>query len=223
MIVPGRCLIRCSAALAVAVLTSACVGGASAPSRYYVLLPADTAPLPPSVPSSTDGPPVEVARVILPEYLNQPGILSQSRDYQVERADYDLWAGPLADEITRALSENLSRMVPTNRLTRATTRPGTPLDYIVEVEVVSFERNPANVVQLIARWSVFREEGRRLVGMRRSQFNQTVGGPDYTVTVAAMSRALADLSGEIAQTISADRARPPRTVSDAARPRARQQ
>ncbi len=173
-------------------------GGASVPSHYYVLSPS-AAPASPGATAS--GPAVELARVAVPDYLNQPSIVTRSQANEVQRAEYDRWAGPLGDEIVRTLSENLSLTLPTDRLFVGGARPATPADFVVDVDIVTFERDAAGTVHLIARWSVFRDDGKELVAMHRSVYQQAAGGTDYASTAAAMSRALGDLSVDIANAI----------------------
>jgi uncharacterized lipoprotein YmbA len=195
----GR-LTRLATLLCAAVALWACSEGRSVPTRYYVLAPTLTAAPPGSRPAA-QGPFVELTRVILPEYLNNSSILTRSKTNDVQRAEYDLWAGPLADEITRTLGENLSLAVPTDRLFYGGTRRASPADFGVEVEIVAFERDDTSTVRLVARWSVLKDDAAKPLAMRRSVYEDSAGGSDYGSTVAAMSRVLGQLSAEIADAI----------------------
>lgn len=155
--------------------------------------------------SAQDGPVVAITLAAMPDYLNQNGIVTRTSGNEVVRAEDHLWAGSLTDEITRVMGENLSLMVPTDRVVLGSSRRAIPADYTVDVEIVSFEREWNNVVQLVARWSLFRGDEKSLLVMRRSQIEQPVQGPDYDATVAAMSRALGDLTREIATAIDRSR------------------
>lgn len=184
-----------------AVLLSACMGGgASAPTHYYVLTSTGSAPSPGGA-SAAAGPSVDLARVALPEYLNQSSIVTRGQGNEVMRSEFDLWAGPLADEVTRTLGENLALALPTDRLSTGAGRRGVATDFVVEVEIVAFERDAANTVQLVARWSVSRDDGRNLIAMRRTAYKEAATA-DYGSTAAAMSRVLAALSTDIAAAIS---------------------
>jgi uncharacterized lipoprotein YmbA len=182
---------------AVVLALSGC-NGPPPPTRYYVLAPTQA---PSAAPVAMDAPSVELSRVILPEYLNQAAILTKSRTNEVERAGYDQWAGPLSDEISRTIGENLAAAVPTDRLAVSSSRHLSPPDFSVEVEIMSFERDASNTVHLVARWSVYRENSPTLVAMRRSVYRLDAGGSDYASAVGAMSKALGDLSAEIADAI----------------------
>jgi uncharacterized lipoprotein YmbA len=185
-------------------LLSACAGlrGETVPTRYYVLSPvthdasADSA-------RAQEGPVVGVTPIDLPEYLNQPGITTRGAANEVVRAEFDQWAGPLADEVMRVVGENLSRMLPSDRVTVASSGRTVPLDYVLEIEIASFERDQSGQVQLIARWTVFRDSDQSLVTMRTSRISRPAAETDYNSIVSAMSAALADLCGEIAQALTA--------------------
>lgn len=158
--------------------------------------------------SAQEGPIVAVAPVTLPEYLNQHGIVTRGAGNEITRAEYHAWAGPLSEEIARAVAENLSAMLPTDRVIVGTARRSIPVDFTVDIEIANFERETdSNAVDLVARWAVFRGDERSLLAMRRSQFRETASGPEYGDTVAAMSEAVATLSEEIVATIRKGRDR----------------
>lgn len=184
------------------ILLSACtgLGGPNPPNHYYVLSAAAGSPSTGPGPAQ-HGPRIGVAPVALPGYLDQPGITTRGGGNEVVRADYDRWAGPLGGEVARAVGENLSEMVPTDQLTVTSTGRSVPFDYLVEIEIVTFERDQGNAVQLIARWSLFSEDGNTLLTMRTSRFSRPATGTDYNSDVAAMSGALEDLCRDIASAI----------------------
>jgi uncharacterized lipoprotein YmbA len=158
--------------------------------------------------SAQDGPVIAVAPVVLPEYLNQNGIVTRDRSNEITRAEFHQWAGPLSEEIGRAVTENLSAMLGTDRVLLGATRRSIPVDYVVDIEVVTFERRAdSNAVDLIARWAVFRGDERNLLAMRRARFSTPVSGPEYGDTVGAMSKGIRALSEEIAAAMGQGRHR----------------
>lgn len=56
---------------------------------------------------------------------------------------------------------------------------------------------------LRARYTIYGADGRKVVSVGESTVREQAGGPDYESLVAAMSRALATLSREIAAAIPA--------------------
>jgi uncharacterized lipoprotein YmbA len=153
--------------------------------------------------SAQEAPIVAVAGVKLPEYLNQNGIVTRDSNNEITRADSNIWAGSLSEEIARTIAENISVMLPSDRVTLNAGRRSIPVDYTVDVEIVNFERDAAvKNVDLVATWVVFRGDERSMLAMRRSRFSKPVAGSEYKDTVAAMSEALAALCEEITSTIN---------------------
>ena len=198
------------------ILLSACAGGSNPPNRYYVLSSAAGSPSTESGPTQ-HGPLIDVAPVSLPGYLDQAGITTRAGGNQVVRADFDRWAGPFGSEVTRVVGENLSVMVPTERLTVGSTGRSVPYDYLVQIEIVTFERDQSGTVQLIARWSLFRENGDTLVAMRTSRISRPTAAIDYNSDVAAMSGALEELCRDIASDIQESAAAAPSPAKTARR------
>jgi uncharacterized protein len=166
------------------------------PPNYYVLSPIDAA-----APASVRGPVLAVAPVQVPQYLSQKSIVTRTGANEVVLAPNDLWAGPLGDNITSVLAENLSSIVPSNRVVVLPVSAAVPVDYEVRVEIVSFERSAEGNVDLIARWMVFADGGRRLTAIEKSALRIGAVASDYPAITAAMSRLLAELSRDIATTL----------------------
>jgi uncharacterized lipoprotein YmbA len=178
---------------------------ATEPARRYVIDAAEQRGLVRQS-SAQDGPIVAIAPVIVPEYLNQNGIVTRNGRNEITRAEFDVWAGPLSEEIARAVSENLCSLLPTDRVTLSAGRRSIPVDYTVEIEIVRFERDANdNAVDLVARWTVFRGDERSVLTMRRSRYSKPVAGSEYVDIVAVMSDAVASLSEEIAAAIAQGR------------------
>jgi uncharacterized protein len=187
-------------------LLAACSGGlgsASPPSRYYVLSSVEAVAQPSSA-QYREGPIIGVASVTVPEYLRNSGILTRDRTNEVVRAEFDQWAGPLSDEITRELSENLSVLLQTDRIVSASGRRAAALDFLVDVELARFERDPNGIIRLTALWSVWRDDGRVLVAMRKSRLSETPQGTGYGDVAVAMSSVLQNLSRDIAAAVQSE-------------------
>lgn len=195
------CWILVAAALAVSGCSGS-LGGPSAPTRYYVLSAvADPTPIG-QVPAKT-GPIVAVIPVDLAEYLDTPGIVTRSGANEIVRANFDQWAGPLADEVSRVVGENLASMIPTDRLTVSAGTGGLPIDYSVVIEIATFERDDTNKVKLLARWAIFKGSERTPIVLRTSRIEQAAADSTYNAAVVAMNAVLGKLSEEIATVIVA--------------------
>ena len=200
-----------SGPLAALVVGTALLSGCAAlftsdapPPNYYVLSPAavDAA-----APATGRGPVLALAPVQAPQYLSQKSIVTRTGANEVALAPNDLWAGPLGDNITSVLAENLSSIIPGNKVVVLPVSAGVPVDHEIRVEIVRFERSADGNLDLIARWMVFADGGRRLTALQRSSLRIAGVPGDYPAITAAMSRLLAELSRDIAVTLGAPAAR----------------
>jgi uncharacterized protein len=57
-----------------------------------------------------------VGPVTVPPYLDRPQIVTRTSRAKLTLADFEQWAGPLADTTARVLSEDLALLIPTERV-----------------------------------------------------------------------------------------------------------
>jgi uncharacterized lipoprotein YmbA len=170
------------------------------PTRFYVLptlTNADTAPGTSAVKRDIT---IGVGPVTLPPYLDRPQIVTRASRARLDLAEFDQWAAPLHDDVSRVLAENLSRLIPTDYVVLAPWPRTTLIDYQVTVEVTRFDGGVGNEVVLAARWTIVNADGKELL-MRKSRFQAAAAAQDYEAMVTAMSRTLDALSREISATI----------------------
>jgi uncharacterized protein len=175
------------------------VACASTPARFYIL---NTLPASETVPATVAerGPVIGVGPITLPKYLDRPQIVTRASRNQLALGEFDRWAEPLQDNISRVLAENLARLIPTDQvLLQAWPRSAT-LDYQVTVEVLQFDGWLGGESTLLARWSI-------LDGAEHELFNRMVhlhaptGGRDYEAMVVVMNQMIETLSRDIATAI----------------------
>jgi uncharacterized lipoprotein YmbA len=138
--------------------------------------------------------------VTVPPYLDRPHIVTRTSRAKLVLADLDQWAAPLPDIISRVLAENLSLLIPTERVVLHPWPRMTDPDYQVAVEVLQFDRGPGGQVVLAARWSLLDHDTKELA-LRTARLRQAAGGADYEATVTAMGRTLEALAQDIATTL----------------------
>jgi uncharacterized protein len=191
-------------ALALIVALSAC--GESAPSRFYLL-----STMPPSAGSAAAPRAIAlgVGPIQMPRHLDRAQIVSFTSSNQLQLAEFDRWAEPLTENVARVLGQNLAILVPAERvMVYPWTGPAT-FDYQVIVEFSNFETTPTRMVSLRAQWNIVSSDGRRIVKSGRVASEQVVASQSVEATVAAMSRALGDLSTDVAEAV---KALPPRAA-----------
>jgi len=153
------------------------------------------------VSSSVHKPIVGIGPVKMAEYLEQSQIITRSGENQVIKAEFDRWAGPLKSNFMNILAENLGFLLPGVQIQLYPWRTPEPIDYQVIMEVIRFEGRLGEVAWLDSRWNIFQGPERRLLHTGQSNINEPVMGPKYADLVAAQSRALGQLSREIARAI----------------------
>ncbi len=144
---------------------------------------------------------VGVGPVELPAYLRRRQIIVREDENLLVPSEAHTWGEDLESSVARVLADNLSTLLPSNRVVTLPWQSAGGLDYLVAIQIQRFERDPGNVVRLDARWSLTGAKGRRTLAARSTSIEETDVAADYASTVAGMSRAVAKLSQEISQAI----------------------
>ena len=191
-----RVLVPCGVALLV---LSGCLGS-TPPTQFYLLPPLTSGDTASPASAGQRDLTLGVGPVTVPPYLDRPQIVTRTSRAKLVLADLDQWAAPLPDTITRVLAENLSLLIPTERVVLHPWPRTTDPDYQVTVEVLQFDRGPGGQVVLVARWSLLDRDAKELA-LRTSRISQAAGGADYEATVTAMGRTLEVLAHDMAATL----------------------
>jgi uncharacterized lipoprotein YmbA len=88
--------------------------GTTDPARFYTLSPL-------AIPGTEaeaagQGVAIGVGPIKLPEHLDRPQIVTRTSRNELKLAEFDRWAGSLADDFSRVLAENLSILLSTDRV-----------------------------------------------------------------------------------------------------------
>ena len=181
---------------AVAALAAGC---ASPPSYFYTL---SAAAAPAATPAAAAKLSVVVGPVSIPAIVDLPQIVVSTGPNQVSIDEYNRWASPLQNNISRVMAENLVAMLGTPRVSQFQQSLNADADYRVAVEVQSFESAPGEAAKLDAVWIVRRtKDGKAETG--RTTVREAVQDRSYGALAAAHSRALARMSRDIADTVTA--------------------
>ena len=173
----------------------------SAPTRFYVLSPLTSSKAESQALKDEGCIVIGIGPVELPAYLDRPQIVTRVSENELNLAEFDKWAEPLKDNFSRVLVENLSILLYADAISIFPWKGPTPINYKVEVTVVRMDGNVGGNASLVARWAIFRENDRKMLLMRQSSFSRLLSSESYKALVSAQSRAIADLSHEIAEAI----------------------
>ena len=188
-------VVRTLAALSIAAVTLGACGlpSESAPTYYYLLDPIEPAA------ERGAGGAVRLALepVEIPGYLDRQALVTRGTSNELEVASFHQWAEPLNANVTRVLAENLRLLLEQTDVVQLPSRIA-GFNAELQVELVRFERAADGPVTLVARWVVLDGRSQQELASRRAVVTQSLDGDGPEATVAAMDRALAQLSRRIA-------------------------
>ena len=186
--------------LAVTSLLVGCLGPRTTrPTRLFVLN-ATATPAAPSAPTTNLR--LGIGRIVLPERLNRSQIVTRTGTNEVQVAEFSQWAEPLEKSIPRVMSENLSRLTGTDQVSVYPWPMQLEIDFKLEIAILEFEGNGDGEVSLDARWRWVRADGSEVQPLQGSSYTEAAKDRSTEALVAAMSRALASLSRDIAVAIA---------------------
>jgi uncharacterized lipoprotein YmbA len=175
-------------------LVAAVAGCSSINPRFYTL--DSTATASGSPPTRTI---VTVEPVAVPASVDQPQLVLQVGPNRVEVEEFDRWAEPLEDGIAHAVAGDLSVLLASPNVTTASLASLTP-DYVVTINVQRFESVKGQSAELDAVWVVRGKAGGK-TRSGRTVAHKVVHGEGFDALAAAHSRAIAQLSQDIAVAI----------------------
>ena len=198
---------RLAIALTVGTLVTGCASllGESPPITYYTLTPTSFSD---GMRAPADNRIIAVQTVRLPEYLNQKGIVTRTEDNELDVAANSQWAGTLDDNITKVIVADLSKVLGTTRIVAYPVSAALPVDRVVQVDISRFEAESGGNVQLSAQWIIFGDGGRSYAQIDGGSYMASASDDDYRSIAAAMSRALGDLSRDIATSLAPASSKP---------------
>ena len=134
-------------------------------------------------------------------YLDRPQIVTWKTEHQLGLSEFNRWAEPLKESITRVIGVNLSNMLDTTRVYGIPRRGrNIPLEFRVEIDIPRFDGRLGGEALLVARWTLYDRDDKDLL-TKVSIIKDPSGGEGYDKLIAAQNRTLQTLSREIADAI----------------------
>ncbi|MCG6535264.1 MAG: PqiC family protein [Syntrophales bacterium LBB04] len=184
-----------------AVVIAGCAS--SSPSHFYTL---SSTPAPAVTPQANYS--VSVGPISVPAIVDQRPIVVRTGPNQVSIDEFNLWASPLKDDIGRVVALNLTTLLGTTQVTLFPQSTAADASYRTTIDILRFDSEPGKAATLDALWTVSSAKGAKSFRGRTTLTEATQGG-DYTALAAAHSRALGQLSADIAKKIQEMEAQKP--------------
>lgn len=186
---------RITQLVSIVMIVAAVAGcGTTAQSKYYTL---DSTAVSDGRPASQAA--VLVGPVSVPASVDQPQFVVQVASNRVEVEEFNRWVAPLSDSIARTVAGDLTTLLGTPDVATAQLA-NFNADYRVTIDVQRFDSIRGQGTLLDAVWSVRKTAGGD-ARSGRTVAREAVQGNGFEVLAAAHSRALAQMSGDIASAI----------------------
>ncbi len=183
------------AALLAAVALAGC--GSSPKTNFYTLSPAAS----PARADAKASYSVALGAVAVPEGIDRPQMVLRTGANQVTIAEFERWAGPLRDEIARAIAGNLTQLLGGASVFAYPQSASVEAGVKVLIDVQRFDSALGDAATIEVLWQVRPARGQPKSG--RSSVREAADGAGYGALVAAHARALAAVSRDIAAAIRA--------------------
>ena len=189
--------------LAFSYLMTACtfIGGTQQATKNYVLNSLYSEEIETQAVADLNDIGILVGPIRMALYLDRADIVIRDGQNQIRLAEFSQWAGPLQENFSRVLAENLSVLLATHSVGIF---PGTRamlFDFNVTVNVTRFDGIPGEKADLRARWGILDKNRKKMLFEKHSLLSQPTEADSLEALIAAESRTLADLSREIAEAI----------------------
>ncbi|MGH8654169.1 MAG: PqiC family protein [Gammaproteobacteria bacterium] len=173
----------------------------TAPIHFYMLRPLTPAESPQTaIPPADGGPVIGLGPIRLSDYLDRPQIVTAVSEQEYRLAEDHRWAERLDQTLTRVMAENLSVLVPTERVVFHPWPHQQKVDAQVTANIQEFHVDAAGQVRLWAQWTL-RKSDEKTVLNRKSSCRLPASGTEYEQIVDAQSQCIGQLSREIANSV----------------------
>lgn len=141
--------------------------------------------------------PIVVVTVTIPDYADRTNMVERTGANELKPIYTAQWAENLGVTATRAVSENLASLLPSDDIVMLPSRSRRSFDYQVDLDLTRFESDSQGAATLAGRWSISDSAGAERASGRVSR-TEAAREAGYAGMAEAMSRNLAAVSQNIA-------------------------
>ena len=188
---------------ALALLTAA--GCAHTPkSQMYILYSNRQAlePIPQYAPAATNKI-IALDSIMLPQYVDQPVIVTRLNDYELLSSEFQRWGEPLATGLRSVIERNLSLLLHNRKIVNYRYANPAIVDLVVNITVTDLSGILGREARLAVRWSLSGQNNRKATAIIKSTtYTRKLKDATYGSYVVAQSKMLAEFCKELAADIS---------------------
>jgi len=144
---------------------------------------------------------IGIGNIEFSDYLMRPEMVSFKGSNELNVDQFNRWAEPLEENFERVLIENLSRLIPTDRIYIFPRQEKEPNSFQITIAVREFGMRADSMVVLDARWSVSKNITSDFLMKRRSFYTKNAAGFSIEGKVVLLSNLLGKFSRDIANEI----------------------
>lgn len=145
------------------------------------------------------GPIVNIQAIRLPGYLDRPQIVSREGQNRLVIDEFNRWGEPLKDNFKRVFIENLAVRIAPARVKSYGEKK--PFNYQLFISVKRFEIAQNEHCILKANWRLLGDPLKTMLADKNTEIIIPLAGKQYKDRVAALSKAVAALADEIANSL----------------------
>jgi uncharacterized protein len=176
--------------------------GSSAPANFY-LLQARPA-------TSFQGPATDAAEEIsigigpleLPEYLDRPQMVTRSKGNSVKVHEFERWAEPLVEGVSRVVSDNLADLLLSEQIAIHPWHSPLKVDYRLSLTFTRFEGAADGSISLAGRWVFYNTEKNKVILRQPFKLSRTAASQRVEALVDGQNQLLAELCEGIADAVT---------------------
>jgi uncharacterized lipoprotein YmbA len=185
---------KCITIIFLSLALAGCLGGPSPPTNFYMLSPLSPSAAGTAAATAEGRIRIGLETVVVAEYLNRNEIVVNLDNTVYQLAEFNQWAEPVSDNLTRVLAENLTNLLHgANIDVFLAAESSIPFDYRLEVDVLRLDGNLGDQITLVAQWALLEAEEDELMLMRRSKYQEPAADNTYKGLVLAQSRSVEQL------------------------------
>jgi len=175
--------------------------GSSPPIQKYILTPSIEKDVETLYDKSDTEITIGIGSIEFSDYLMRPEMISFKGSNELNVDQFNRWGEPLEENFERVLIENLSRLIPTDRIYIFPWQEEEPNSFQITISVREFGMRSDSMVVLDARWSVSNNIKRDFLMTKKSFYTENAAGVPIERRVTLLSDLIGKFSRDIANGI----------------------